>query len=181
MSQSYANGPSTQPLIGETIGENLERTVARFPDHLAVASRHQNRRYTYAEFNAAVKPKPITARVTPDVGGIDLAQAMSYVDAEGLPLEWFYTSFTPPRTSLIPRCSPRSAPVLLCDAADSSANRNTRPAPSWNLRARYHDAPGPSDAISTAGKVSGWPSSASQKSASLPRLSGSGVPHPAGL
>jgi fatty-acyl-CoA synthase len=54
MSQSYANGPSTQPLIGETIGENLERTVARFPDHLAVVSRHQNRRYTYAEFNAAV-------------------------------------------------------------------------------------------------------------------------------
>jgi len=51
---SYANGPSTQPLIGETIGENLERTVARFPDHLALVSRHQNRRYTYAEFNAAV-------------------------------------------------------------------------------------------------------------------------------
>jgi hypothetical protein len=50
------------------------------------------------KFNATVKPKPITARVTPDVGGIDLVQAMSYVDAEGLPLEWFYTSFTPPRT-----------------------------------------------------------------------------------
>ena len=54
MTQSYANGPSTQPLIGETIGENLERTVARFPDRLALVSRHQNRRYTYAEFNAAV-------------------------------------------------------------------------------------------------------------------------------
>ena len=54
MSLSYANGPSTQPLIGETIGENLERTVARFPDHPALVSRHQHRRYTYAEFNAAV-------------------------------------------------------------------------------------------------------------------------------
>lgn len=51
-----------------------------------------------AKFNATVQPKLITARVTPDVGGIDLVQAMSYVDAEGLPLEWFYTSFTPPHT-----------------------------------------------------------------------------------
>jgi fatty-acyl-CoA synthase len=54
MTLSYANGPSTQALLGETIGENLDRTVARFPDHLALVSRHQNRRYTYAEFNAAV-------------------------------------------------------------------------------------------------------------------------------
>jgi fatty-acyl-CoA synthase len=54
MTSSYANGPSTQPLLGETIGENLERTAARVPDNLALVSRHQNRRYTYAEFNAAV-------------------------------------------------------------------------------------------------------------------------------
>jgi len=54
MSLSYANGPSTQPLLGETIGENLERTAARFPDRDALVSCHQNRRYTYAEFNAAV-------------------------------------------------------------------------------------------------------------------------------
>ncbi|HYH48398.1 MAG TPA: AMP-binding protein [Acidimicrobiia bacterium] len=51
---SYANGPSTEPLLGETIGENLERTATRFPGNLALVSRHQNRRYTYAEFNAAV-------------------------------------------------------------------------------------------------------------------------------
>ena len=54
MTLSYANGPSTQPLLGETIGENLERTAARVPGNLALVSRHQNRRYTYAEFNAAV-------------------------------------------------------------------------------------------------------------------------------
>ena len=54
MTLSYANGPSTQPLLGETIGENLEHTAARVPDNLALVSRHQNRRYTYAEFNAAV-------------------------------------------------------------------------------------------------------------------------------
>jgi fatty-acyl-CoA synthase len=51
---SYANGPSAQALLGETIGENLERTAARVPDNLALVSRHQNRRYTYAELNAAV-------------------------------------------------------------------------------------------------------------------------------
>ncbi|HEX6382528.1 MAG TPA: AMP-binding protein, partial [Acidimicrobiia bacterium] len=54
MTLSYANGPSTQPLLGETIGENLERTAARVPGNLALVSRHQNRRYTYVEFNAAV-------------------------------------------------------------------------------------------------------------------------------
>ncbi|HZI38443.1 MAG TPA: AMP-binding protein [Acidimicrobiia bacterium] len=54
MTLSYAHGPSTQPLLGETIGENLDRTAARVPDNLALVSRHQNRRYTYAEFNAAV-------------------------------------------------------------------------------------------------------------------------------
>jgi len=54
MTLSYANGPSTQPLLGETIGENLERTAARVPDNLALVSRHQDRRYTYAGFNAAV-------------------------------------------------------------------------------------------------------------------------------
>jgi fatty-acyl-CoA synthase len=54
MTLSYANGPSTQPLLGETIGENLQRSAARVPDNLALVSRHQNRRYTYAELNAAV-------------------------------------------------------------------------------------------------------------------------------
>ena len=42
------------PLLGETIGANLERTVARLPDGMALISRHQGLRYTYAEFNEAV-------------------------------------------------------------------------------------------------------------------------------
>jgi fatty-acyl-CoA synthase len=41
-------------LIGETIGENLERTARRFPDHDALVSCHQGLRYTYAEFDAEV-------------------------------------------------------------------------------------------------------------------------------
>jgi fatty-acyl-CoA synthase len=51
---SYANGPSERPLLGETIGANLERTVARVPEAEALVSCHQSLRYTYAELNDAV-------------------------------------------------------------------------------------------------------------------------------
>ncbi len=51
---SYASGASAVPLLGETIGANLERTVARFGDNDALVSVHQNLRYTYTEFNDAV-------------------------------------------------------------------------------------------------------------------------------
>jgi fatty-acyl-CoA synthase len=51
---SYANGPADQPLLGETIGHNLERTIARVPDAEALVSCHQGLRYTYAEFGQAV-------------------------------------------------------------------------------------------------------------------------------
>ena len=42
------------PLLGETIGANLERTVARVPDREAIVSCHQGIRLTYAEFDAQV-------------------------------------------------------------------------------------------------------------------------------
>jgi fatty-acyl-CoA synthase len=51
---SYAHGASSTQLLGETIGANLERTVARVPDNDALVSVHQNLRYTYREFNDAV-------------------------------------------------------------------------------------------------------------------------------
>ena len=54
MELSYANGISNTPLLGETIGTNLERTVARFPDREALVSRHQRLRYTYERLNEAV-------------------------------------------------------------------------------------------------------------------------------
>ena len=52
--RSYAHGASSDPLLDETIGANLERTVARFPDRPALVSRHQGLRYTYAELDAEV-------------------------------------------------------------------------------------------------------------------------------
>jgi fatty-acyl-CoA synthase len=44
---SYASGPSSQPLLGETIGENLRRTVERHGDSEALVVPHQNYRATY--------------------------------------------------------------------------------------------------------------------------------------
>ena len=45
---SYVSGPSAVPLLGETIGENLRRTVERFPDREALVVRSQDYRATYA-------------------------------------------------------------------------------------------------------------------------------------
>src|SRR5690348_16659571 len=52
--KSYARGPSSVPLLEETIGANLDRTVARFGDREALVSCAQQRSYTYGEFAAAV-------------------------------------------------------------------------------------------------------------------------------
>ena len=51
---SYLHGASQVPLLGETIGRNLDRTVAAFGDRDALISVHQGVRQTYAEFHAAV-------------------------------------------------------------------------------------------------------------------------------
>src|SRR5689334_21517338 len=54
MALSYAHGLGETPLIGETIGANLERTVAAHPDRTAIVSCHQNVRLTYSQLNAEV-------------------------------------------------------------------------------------------------------------------------------
>ena len=50
LNQSYVHGASGVPLIGETIGRHLDRTVARWADQDALIVRHQAVRWTYAEF-----------------------------------------------------------------------------------------------------------------------------------
>jgi fatty-acyl-CoA synthase len=52
---SYVHGASEIPLLGETIGRNLDRTAARVPDRDALVSVHQGVRLTYAQFLAAVE------------------------------------------------------------------------------------------------------------------------------
>jgi fatty-acyl-CoA synthase len=50
---SYAHGACDEPLLGETIGRNLERTIARHPHAEALVSAHQGVRYSYHEFGEA--------------------------------------------------------------------------------------------------------------------------------
>jgi fatty-acyl-CoA synthase len=52
--ESYAAGETTTPLLDETIGANLERTVAARPDHEALVEVATGRRWTYRELNHAV-------------------------------------------------------------------------------------------------------------------------------
>ncbi|MHB1328625.1 MAG: AMP-binding protein [Gemmatimonadales bacterium] len=52
--RSYVSGPSTVPLLGRTIGEELDRVAAATPDAQAVVSRHQGVRFSYAELRDAV-------------------------------------------------------------------------------------------------------------------------------
>ncbi|OLR89869.1 AMP-binding protein [Actinokineospora bangkokensis] len=47
---SYSSGTSEVPLLGDTIGGNLDRTAAAHPDREAVVDRATGRRWTYAEF-----------------------------------------------------------------------------------------------------------------------------------
>ncbi|WP_286901382.1 AMP-binding protein [Thermocrispum sp.] len=47
---SYSSGTSDVPLLGDTIGENLDRTVATFPDREAMVDCASGRRWTYREF-----------------------------------------------------------------------------------------------------------------------------------
>ncbi|MBZ6101167.1 linear/branched/unsaturated fatty acid:CoA ligase LbuL [Streptomyces olivaceus] len=51
---SYAHGTSTTPLLGDTVGANLARAVAAHPDREALVDVPSGRRWTYAEFGAAV-------------------------------------------------------------------------------------------------------------------------------
>jgi fatty-acyl-CoA synthase len=55
MSASYVAGPSTEPLLGVTIGDSFDASVAAFGDLLCLVSRHQAVRLTYAELGAEVE------------------------------------------------------------------------------------------------------------------------------
>jgi fatty-acyl-CoA synthase len=46
---SYVSGSGPVPLLGETIGDNLRRTVERFGDREALVAVHQNYRATYRQ------------------------------------------------------------------------------------------------------------------------------------
>jgi fatty-acyl-CoA synthase len=49
---SYSHGASASPLLGETIGANLRRVAAAFPDAEVLVDVPSGRRWTYAAFDA---------------------------------------------------------------------------------------------------------------------------------
>jgi fatty-acyl-CoA synthase len=51
---SYAHGTGGDPLLGDTIGRNLDRAVAAHPDRDALVDVPSGRRWTYAEFGRDV-------------------------------------------------------------------------------------------------------------------------------
>src|SRR6478609_6811835 len=51
---SYASGISAVPLLGDTIGANLDRTAARVGDHEALVECATGRRFSYPELVAEV-------------------------------------------------------------------------------------------------------------------------------
>ncbi|MEV1024754.1 AMP-binding protein [Streptomyces sp. NPDC050264] len=51
---SYAHGTGTTPLLGDTIGGNLQRAVEAWPDRDALVDVASGRRWTYAQFGDAV-------------------------------------------------------------------------------------------------------------------------------
>ncbi|MDQ4110490.1 MAG: AMP-binding protein, partial [Actinomycetota bacterium] len=54
MTDSYAAGETTTPLLEETIGASFDRTVARFGDREALVEVASGRRWTYAEMSRDV-------------------------------------------------------------------------------------------------------------------------------
>ncbi|MFF9265578.1 AMP-binding protein [Streptomyces longwoodensis] len=61
---SYAHGTGDTVLLGDTIGANLDRAVAAWPDREVLVDVPSGRRWTYAEFGAEVEELARALRVT---------------------------------------------------------------------------------------------------------------------
>ena len=92
---SYVSGASANPLLGVTIGAQLDRTAARFPDNEALVVRHQDVRWRYGEF---------TERVDELAAGL-LALGLEPGDRIGIwspnNSEWALTQFAAAKAGLI--------------------------------------------------------------------------------
>ncbi|HYV37417.1 MAG TPA: AMP-binding protein, partial [Gemmataceae bacterium] len=94
-SLSYTHGVSSVPLLGETIGENLRKTVERFGDREALVVRHQKFRATYNDLWAGVA---LTARAL-------LARGVKTCDRVGMwapnRYEWILVQYAAARIGAI--------------------------------------------------------------------------------
>ena len=158
-------GPTDVPLLDETIGANLARTVAAHGDGEALVARHQGIRWTYAEFGERVArcargligARPRARRpgraVEPQLRRVDAAAVRHRGDRRhprqhqpGLPH---------------PRAGLRPQPVGLPDRC-SPPRRSRRPTTStWSSRSRPTCRP--SNGRSSSGRTTGtswWPAPA---------------------
>ena len=95
LTRSYVHGASDVPLIGQTIGEYLDATVARLPEAEALVVRHQKVRWTYRE---------LQQRVDAFAAGL-LALGLEPGDRVGIwspnNAEWVVTQFATAKAGLI--------------------------------------------------------------------------------
>jgi fatty-acyl-CoA synthase len=95
LTQSYAHGVSSIPLIGDTIGVYFDKSAARWPDRPALIVRHQNVRWTYSE---------LQERVDAFAAGL-LALGLALGDRIGIwspnNAEWVITQFAAAKAGLI--------------------------------------------------------------------------------
>jgi fatty-acyl-CoA synthase len=95
MLHSYACGLSTQPMLGQTIGENFAATVARVPDRDALVEVPTGRRWTYAELARDVETVALGLLAL----GIEKGERVG-IWAPNLP-EWTITQFATARIGAI--------------------------------------------------------------------------------
>jgi fatty-acyl-CoA synthase len=95
LTQSYAHGVSTTPLIGDTIGVSFDKSAERWPDRPALIVRQQNVRWTYRE---------LQERVDAFAAGL-LALGLAPGDRIGIwspnNAEWVITQFATAKAGLI--------------------------------------------------------------------------------
>ena len=51
---SYSSGEKSKPLIEKTVGDIFDETAARYPDNVALVSRHEDLRLTYSELKKKI-------------------------------------------------------------------------------------------------------------------------------
>jgi fatty-acyl-CoA synthase len=95
MLHSYACGLSTQPMLGQTIGENFAATVARVPEGDALVDVPTGRRWTYAELARDVEAAALGLLAL----GIEKGERVG-IWAPNLP-EWTITQFATARIGAI--------------------------------------------------------------------------------
>ena len=92
---SYDSGVTSPPLLDETIGGNLARTTATFPDREALVECATGRRWTYAELYEATR-RIATALIERGTKPGDRIGIWSPNN-----VEWLLTMFAAAKTGLI--------------------------------------------------------------------------------